>query len=181
MLQTIDASILLFIQNHLRFEWASGMIMRYTALGDGGLLWIGICLLFLCFKRTRRAGLLALLAMLLGLFFNNILLKNLVSRPRPWLSVPGLLPLMEPPDPLSFPSGHTCAAFASAGVWLRTLPRRWMKAASVSAAALMGFSRMYIGVHYPTDVLAGMCVGLLCAWAVLLFYRKKFGTISKNT
>jgi undecaprenyl-diphosphatase len=112
--------------------------------------------------------------MLLGLVFNNFLLKNLVARPRPWLTVPGLLPLMEPPDPNSFPSGHTCAAFAAAGIWMRTLPDRRLKAAAAAAAVLMGYSRVYVGVHYPTDVLAGMCIGLFCAWAVIFIYRKKF-------
>jgi len=177
MLQTVDASVLLLVQNVLRFEWANDILIFYTTLGNKGLLWICICLLLLCAKRTRKAGILALLAMLLGLLCNNYLLKNLIARPRPWLTVSGLLPLLEPPDPYSFPSGHTCAAFAAAGVWRRALPRKWMRAAAVAAAALMGFSRIYVGVHYPTDVLAGMCVGLLCAQIVFHAFRKKFGTL----
>ena len=174
MLQSADAAILLFVQSCFRFEWASAALKFYTTLGNGGLIWIGICLILLCFKPTRRAGLLALLAMLLGLILNNLLLKNLIERPRPWLTVPGLLPLMEPPDPHSFPSGHTCAAFAAAGIWRRTLPGNGVRAAGVVAAAAMGFSRVYVGVHYPSDVLAGMCVGLLCAHMVFLLSKKIF-------
>jgi undecaprenyl-diphosphatase len=172
MLQSIDAAVLLYVQDFLRIDWLSKVMMLYTTSGNSGLLWIVVSLIFLCFKRTRKAGLLALFAMLLGLLCNNYILKNLIARPRPWLTVTGLLPLMTPPDPNSFPSGHTCAAFAAAGIWWRTLPRRWMGVAAIAAAALMGFSRVYVGLHYPTDVLAGMCVGLICACAVFFLYRK---------
>jgi undecaprenyl-diphosphatase len=92
MLQTADAAILLFVQSCLRSGWASAALKFYTILGNGGVLWIAISLFLLCFKQTRRAGFLALLAMLLGLVLNNCLLKNLIARPRPWLTVPGLIP-----------------------------------------------------------------------------------------
>lgn len=84
----------------------------------------------------------------------------------------GLVPLIAENDPNSFPSGHTCAAFAAAGAWCRTLPRRWMKRAAVALAALMGFSRLYVGVHFPSDVLAGLCVGLLSSALAWLLWRR---------
>ena len=68
-------------------------------------------------------------------------------------------------DPNSFPSGHTCAAFAAGMVWLRTLPRRGGRIAAAVLAVLMGLSRLYVGVHFPTDVAAGAVIGALCAWA----------------
>ena len=71
----------------------------------------------LIFPKTRRAGLLALLAMALGFLCTNVVLKHLVARPRPWLVVEGLIHLVAEDDPHSFPSGHTCAAFAAASVW----------------------------------------------------------------
>ena len=82
------------------------------------------------------------------------------------------MPLVAEHDPNSFPSGHTCAAFAAASAWCRTLPRRWMKVTAVVLAALMGFSRLYVGVHFPSDVLAGMAVGLLCGWLACLLWRQ---------
>ncbi len=172
IIQAADAGALIFIQEHLRASLLTAVLIFYTTLGNNGLLWIGISLLLLCFKRTRTAGLLALVAMLLGLLCCNVALKNIVSRPRPYLSVESLLPLLAPPDPDSFPSGHTCAAFAAAGIWLRTLPSRFFRAAALVAAAVMGFSRMYVGLHYPTDVLAGMCIGLLCAFIIWHIYLK---------
>lgn len=165
-IQTLDSSILHFIQDFLRFPVLDPLMKIYTHLGDVGLLWLILSLVLLVVPKTRKAGFLALCAMALGLLCNNIILKHLVERPRPYLVVEGLLPLMSPPDPNSFPSGHTCAAFAAAGIWWRALPKRWMGVVGVVLAALMGFSRLYVGVHFPTDVLMGGLVGLLCAWLV---------------
>jgi len=172
IIQSADAGALIFIQEHLRASFLTAILIFYTTLGNNGLLWIGISLILLCFKQTRKAGLLALFAMLLGLLCCNFALKNIVSRPRPYLSVEGLLPLLPPPDPNSFPSGHTCAAFAAAGIWWRTLPKRAFGIAAVVAAAIMGFSRMYVGLHYPTDVVAGMCVGLFCSFMIWRIYLR---------
>ena len=79
--------------------------------------------------------------------------------------VEGLTHLVVENDPLSFPSGHTCAAFAAGSVWARFVERRWLKALCILQAVLMAFSRLYVGVHFPTDVLAGCAVGLFCGWA----------------
>ena len=87
-----------------------------------------------------------------------------MGRTRPWLVVEGLTHLVVENDPLSFPSGHTCAAFAAGATWSRYAERRWLKFLCVAQAALMGFSRLYVGVHFLTDVLAGCAVGCFCAW-----------------
>ena len=166
-LAALDADILLWIQETVRLTGLNPIAAFYTHLGDAGLLWIGLSLVMLCFPKTRRAGLLSLLALAVGGLLTNVLLKHLVGRTRPWLTVEGLLFLVEEGDPNSFPSGHTCAAFAAAGVWLRTLPRRWMRVTGIVMAVLMGLSRLYVGVHFPSDVLAGVLVGLLCAQLAL--------------
>ena len=167
----IDGGVLLWIQETLRCAVCNGILSVYTKLGDAGMLWIALSVLMLCFRKTRKAGLASLLAMLLGLLCTNVALKHLVGRARPWLSVEGLVPLVEEHDPNSFPSGHTCAAFAAAGIWFRTLPRKWMRWTAVALAALMGFSRLYVGVHFPSDVAVGCLVGLLCAWMAWRLYQ----------
>ena len=106
----------------------------------------------------------SLLALVLGLLVTNITIKPLVERARPWL-VLELTPLVTENDPNSFPSGHTCAAFAAGLSWARALPWRWGRIAAVVLAVLMGLSRLYVGVHFPTDVAAGAVIGALCAWA----------------
>lgn len=167
-----DGGILLWLQETVRCTVLDGVLCAYTHLGDVGLLWIALSAAMLCFRPTRRAGGLALCAMLLGMLCTNVVLKHVVGRARPWLTVEGLIPLVAEGDPNSFPSGHSCAAFAAAGVWVRTLPRRWMGAAGLVAAGLMAFSRLYVGVHFPSDVLVGVCVGLMCSLLVLLGWKR---------
>lgn len=172
MLDTIlqlDGELLVAIQG-LHMGWLDPIVSCYTKLGDAGLLWIALSLAMLFWKPTRKAGALALGAMILGLIVTNLTIKPLISRPRPWLDWP-IVPLVAENDPNSFPSGHTCAAFAAGLSWVRTLPWRWGRIAAAAAAVLMGLSRLYVGVHYPTDVLTGAVIGSLCAWAVWKAYQ----------
>ena len=171
-LLALDGGLLLWLQEWVRHDLLTPLFTFYTHLGDHGLVWIALCLALLCFKKTRKAGLAGLLALLLSLIFTNLTLKHLVSRTRPWLTVEGLLPLVAEPDPNSFPSGHTSAAFAAASAWALTVSRRWMGAIGLVCAALMAFSRLYVGVHFPTDVAAGVLVGLLCGALACLIWRQ---------
>lgn len=168
-LSPLEWPILLWFQNVLRNPVTDPAVSFFTHLGDGGLLFIVLTALLLCHPKTRRAGFSAACALLFSLLFTNIILKNLFARPRPWLDCAALIPLVTERDPNSFPSGHTSAAFAFAFGSLRALPKRWMKAAVVVLAALMALSRLYVGVHYPSDVAAGFVVGdlaALCGWLV---------------
>ena len=107
VLQTLDGGALLWIQENLR-GLLDPIVEGYTTLGNTGLMWIVLSLAMLCWKPTRKAGMAALAAMVLGLLCTNVVLKHVVARPRPWLDVAGLVPLIQEPDPNSFPSGHTC-------------------------------------------------------------------------
>ena len=169
--QNLDGAVLLAIQG-LRQDWLDPLVEGYTALGNAGMLWIVLAAAMLFWKPTRKAGALAVAAMLLGLLCTNVILKPLVARERPWLHVAGLIPLIAEPDPYSFPSGHTTAAFAAGMTWVRTLPRKWMRGLAVGMAVCMGLSRLYVGVHYPGDVLGGALVGSLCAWAARIGYQR---------
>ena len=170
----MDGQLLVAIQG-LHMSWLDPIVSLYTKLGDAGIFWIVLSLAMLVYKPTRKAGALALCAMVLGLLVTNLTIKPLVERARPWLDWP-IVPLVTEKDPNSFPSGHTCAAFAAGMIWLRTLPWRWGRVAAVVLAALMGLSRLYVGVHYPTDVLVGAIIGALCAlviWKAYLLYADR--------
>lgn len=172
----IEGPILLFIQNWLRFDWLDSWVAAFSRLGNAGMLWLVLCALMLLFRRTRRAGALGLASLAMGFLLCNGLLKPLLHRTRPWLVVDGLTALVSPGDAYSFPSGHTCAAFAAAWTWRKQLPRRWMGKLAVLAAVLMGLSRLYLGVHFPTDVLAGTLVGIFSAWLMgKVLGGRKFG------
>lgn len=170
MIQNLDGAALLAIQS-VRQEWLNPIVTFYTSLGNAGLVWIVLSLAMLCYKPTRKAGGLSLCALFFGMLCTNVALKHLVARPRPWLDVAGLVPLIGEPDPNSFPSGHTCAAFAAGMVWLKTLPWKWGRVTAAVMAVCMGLSRLYVGVHYPTDVLGGALVGTFCAWAAAKIFQ----------
>ncbi len=145
-IQIIDAQILLFIQNFMRFEWLDGIMIAYTKTGNAGILWIAMSVVMLFFKKTRLTGILSLLAMGIGLVFTNFTLKPLVTRDRPYLVVEGLLPLMSPPEPNSFPSGHTTAAFAMLAIGENALSNKWMRRGLLLLVVLMAFSRLTVNI-----------------------------------
>lgn len=167
-----DASVLLWVQENIRTAFGDLIIPFWSRLGNAGLLWITAALILLFFRKTRRAGVLALAAMLLNLVVVNGVIKHLVGRPRPWLTIEGLIVLVNEPDPNSFPSGHTSAAFAFALAVYQELSIPWVRVAVVAAAVCMGWSRIYVAVHYPSDVLAGAVIGALCGLAVVWLYRR---------
>ncbi len=155
-----ESGILLWIQQYLRTPITDPIVSLYTQLGNAGALFIVLTLLLLLHPKTRRVGFAAALGLICSLIFTNLILKHLVGRVRPWVDFPALVPLVFEGDPNSFPSGHTSAAFAFATAALRAgLPKRWMKVTAIVLAVTMALSRLYVGVHYPTDVLVGFLVG----------------------
>ena len=171
ILQYMDGELLLAIQG-LRLEWLDPLVSLFTTLGNGGLLWIVLSLALLCWRPTRKVGAASLLALAIGFLCTNVAVKPLIQRPRPYTAVEGLVPLLTSGDPNSFPSGHTCAAFAAGLAWAGTCSARWARVAAVVSAVCMGLSRLYVGVHYPSDVLAGALVGSLAALAALALVRR---------
>jgi len=154
-----ESEILLWIQSHLRNPVTDPLVSIFTQLGNSGVLFILLTLALLLYPKTRRVGLAAALGLLCSLLFTNLCLKLLFQRVRPWVDFPAILPLVSEGDPNSFPSGHTSAAFAFALAVLRADRRRWVRIGVIVLAVCMGLSRLYVGVHYPSDVLAGFIVG----------------------
>lgn len=171
-LQGMDAGFLLMLQD-ARTAWLDPLAAGYTSLGNGGMIWIAVSLAMLCHRNTRPAGMLALCAMLMGLVCTNLILKPLIMRPRPWLDVAGLIPLINEADPNSFPSGHTCAAFAAAMIFWRALPSQWLgvRCLLVVMAVCMGLSRRMWASTTPAMCWPGALVGSLCAWTVWYFWQ----------
>lgn len=167
----IDAYILLFIQEAVRNPFLTPVVETITMLGDGAIFWVVVSLTLTAFPKTRKAGITSLLALVVSLFINNIILKNVVGRIRPYEMIEGLVPLIEKPGDFSFPSGHTGSSFASAWVFHRRL-KGWIGYTALVLAGLIGLSRLYLGVHYPTDVLFGVMSGILCGCIADFIVRK---------
>lgn len=154
----MDGQILLFIQEHVRNPLCDVFFKTITHLGDAGIFWILLTVVLLCFQQTRRAGIYSACALTASLIVNNLILKNLFGRIRPYELVEGLQCIVAPAYDASFPSGHTGASFASAVAIYQQIPRKFAISFLV-LAFLIAFSRLYVGIHYPTDVLAGIVTG----------------------
>lgn len=171
-LLAMDGDVLLALQEFVRTEAWNPFWTVVTSLGNGGIIWFAASFALLASKRTREIGIVALLSMAICFLFANIVLKNLVARIRPYEVVDGLTTLIPHPTDYSFPSGHTTASFACALVFARFLPRRYGVPA-LALATMIAFSRMYVGVHYLTDVLAGVAVALTGSRAALLIWKRR--------
>ncbi|HEX3022645.1 MAG TPA: phosphatase PAP2 family protein [Lachnospiraceae bacterium] len=158
-LMNLDGDILLFIQQYIRTSILTPFFQFITTLGDNGAIWIILTIILLCMKRTRKVGILSIIALLCALLIDNILLKNIVARIRPYEVIENLHILIARQSDYSFPSGHTGSSFAAAVVFLQALPKK-VGIPTIILALLIGISRLYVGVHYPSDVICGALIGI---------------------
>lgn len=157
---TVDYELLHYLFVHFRGSTADSFWTIVTYLGSGGAVWIALALCLLPFRRTRRAGIAIAIALLISLLLGTYFLKYLFMRPRPFVTHPDLIALVAPGDQWSFPSGHTLSSFAAAAALF--FFHKKSGAAAFILAALIGFSRLYACVHYPSDVLGGLIIGIIC-------------------
>lgn len=162
-LSNLDGNILLFLQEYVRNPVLTPILKVITTLGNGGAIWIALTVLLLIIPRTRKVGCMAALALIGTLLINNMLLKNLVARTRPYEVIEGLTYIVRAPVDYSFPSGHAGCSFAVACIMFRRLPGRYGVPALV-LAILISLSRLYVGVHYPSDVLFGVISGVVISY-----------------
>lgn len=156
----IDGQILIWIQEHIRTDILTPIVKAITYLGEMGGIWILFCVGFLIFPKTRRLGMACSLSLAMVFLVDNVIIKNLVARTRPYEVVDGLTRLVGKQHDYSFPSGHSGASFAVAWVMFREMPKKFGIPA-VILALLIALSRLYVGVHYPTDVLVGTIMGII--------------------
>ncbi|MDD6189845.1 MAG: phosphatase PAP2 family protein [Clostridiales bacterium] len=138
-----------------------------------GFIWIVLALVLLVRKKTRRHGIQLALCLIASLIVNNLILKNLVARPRPFTEVEGLTVMLSrfaDAGSWSFPSGHAGSSFAAAYSLSKSFGKKGYPA--WIAAALIAISRCYIGVHYPSDVICGALFGTLGAVAAVYLWSR---------
>ncbi len=168
-MNVFEVGILDFIQEHLTAPFLDPVMVFITRFGDGGIFWIAVCLLMLLFPKTRKLGAVMSLSLLLEALLCNLMLKPLAARTRPYVVNAAVTLLVKAPRDFSFPSGHTGASFAIVGALFFQKSRLWIPVCVF--ALLIGFSRLYLYVHYPTDVLAGIVLGMLTGWLATLLWN----------
>ncbi len=174
VVQNFDANALLYIQDFIRVSYLNAIMVFFSIIGNTGLLWIALGLVLLFPKRTRRGGFEMLMCLLVAYIINDLVIKELVCRARPYDTIEGLKILVKPLSSFSFPSGHSNSSFAAA--MALTLAFGKKGAWAYIPAALIAASRCYVGVHYPSDVLTGMIVGTLISFAVFMLLKKYLKT-----
>ena len=150
------------IQN-LRTPAVDVLMPFITRFGNGGVIWIVLTVILLLIPKTRKTGLILAAALILDGIFCNLFLKNLVRRIRPCDINDAVRLLIPYPSDYSFPSGHTAVSFAAASA-LYFAGEKYLWKAALVLAAFIAFSRMYLYVHYPTDILGGALLGILCGY-----------------
>ena len=179
-----ESNILLWIQEYLRSDLLDPIVKFITHSGDHGYLWIGLLIILLCIPKTRKAALIGAATLLLTYIVTNLCLKPLIGRTRPYEVIEGLTRIIGKQSDRSFPSGHTANSMA-VGVSLWLVSRKYEMLGDKKLyfpkvagwvvliwSVLVGLSRLYVGVHYPTDVLGGAIIAILNTIIVFAVYKK---------
>ena len=177
-IQNIDISIIEKIyrfQHNLNSELFNKIMIFFTNLGDYGTVWIAIALILFLNKKYRKTGILAFVSLAICSVIVNIILKPLIQRPRPFTEIADIILLIKTPKDYSFPSGHTAASFVMVYIFFRHIKKYFIPV--FITGILIAFSRMYLTVHFPSDIIAGIIIGIFSGYAgeklTDRFYRKK--------
>lgn len=172
-----EMNFLLWLQTAHR-DWLTPVMIFITELGNAGFIWILTGVILLIPEKTRKCGAVMLAALAFSFLTGNLIIKNLVGRERPFIRN-GAVPLLIPaPSGFSFPSGHTLSSFTAATVLF--LFHKGAGTGAYILAALIAFSRMYLFVHFPTDILAGILLGVLDGALVFLAMRRAERKVDKR-
>lgn len=168
LLRTVDWDILYFIQDNIRNDFLDAVVPVYTTLGEWAICWIVIGLVMLIPKKTRKCGFWTLVSLVAVMLICNIALKNLVARDRPCYLIDeeiwNAMKLVGNPSEYSFPSGHSVSGMASAlTIYFH---HKKLGIAAIIFTVIMGLTRLYVFVHFPTDVWGGFLIGAAIALAV---------------
>lgn len=169
-----EFAILNFIAT-LHTDFGDWFFPLVSSFGNAGIGWICLSVLLLCIPRYRKAGLTMALALIFCLLIGNLTLKPLVARMRPYTYFPDMTLLVPPLSDYSFPSGHTFASFAAATALF--LHHHKEGTAAFILAITIAFSRLYLYVHFPSDVLAGAILGVASGWTaykIIDWYATKY-------
>ena len=169
MLLEIEFFILDAIQA-IRFELLDRLMVGITTLGNEGIVWIIIGIIMLFFKKSRRAGVSVLLGLIFGLVLGNWTIKNIVARARPCAINTAIELIVPYPSEFSFPSGHTLSSFIAATCVF--LCNKKFGVFAYVLASLIAFSRLYLYVHFPTDIIGGVLLGIALAHLATWIMKK---------
>lgn len=169
----MDLAILHWMQSTLANPFLDTIFPLITKLGEHGAIWLIIAIILICTKKNRVWGVTMIVAIGCAWLIGDQILKDIIARPRPFIEDPTLTLIIAPPDGYSLPSGHSSSSFCAATILSFAYLKKGWKAGAWVLAVLIAFSRVYLCVHNPSDVLAGAAFGVLIA-LIAVFFAKKF-------
>lgn len=169
-IQYVDIYLLNLIQNFMVSKILDNFMIVFTTIGNMGVIWI-IYAVFLAFDKVRRKYVfIMIIALILCLLLGNLFMKNFFCRQRPFISYPGKELLIPAPKDFSFPSSHAMSSFCASTIIYKSGIKTG--GLSILLACLISFSRLYLYVHYPSDVLVGALIGTIIALGVMRCYNR---------
>jgi len=165
----IDVNTVEFIDKYLRCTFLDRVMPIITGIGNGGFVWIFISLYLIYIGNNGIEGYMVIASLLLATILGEGVIKHLIRRSRPFVRIKGKTLLISKPITYSFPSGHSSSSFAVAGIFI--LMNSSISGYIIVLASLIAFSRLYLNVHYPTDVLTGIILGLVCSIIIYNIFK----------
>ena len=176
-IQNIDISVIekiYSLQHNLNSELFNKVMIFFTILGDNGMIWIAVALILFLNRKYRKIGVFSIVSLIICALAVNVILKPLIHRPRPFSELADITLLIKAPKDYSFPSGHTAASFVMVYIFFRHIKKYFIPV--LITGILIAFSRMYLSVHFPSDIIAGIIIGIFSEYAGEKvadgFYRK---------
>lgn len=166
----LDWTILDLTQKFCRCDFLDFIMPKITMLGNSGLIWIFAAVLLICVKKYRRFGFILLIGLAVGFIIGNGCLKPLIARERPCFLNPNINLLISAPTDYSFPSGHTLSSVIATVTLIKTDKRFGFAAALL--CSMIAFSRLYLYVHFPSDILGGIFIGVAIGKIVIAVFEK---------
>ncbi len=170
--EIFEIEILKFIQRSLTNEFMDNYMIGVSSFGNVGFFWILLIIPLLFTDKYRRTGVLMLVGMLVGYLVGNLALKPFIARPRPFMVDTAYHLLITKPTDFSCPSGHALSSFICA--FMLSRKSKHFGYVAFAIAALISFSRLYLYVHYPTDILVSLILAYIIYKLVVLIYKKFF-------
>lgn len=165
-LKHIDTKVLDYIESYCKNKTFDKIMPIITSLGNLGVIWFIISILLICKIDYRIMGVMVILSLILTTIIGEGIIKNIVKRKRPFFNNSEEL-LITKPITYSFPSGHTASSFAALAVFMQMNGKIGLIISPI--ATLIAFSRLYLKVHYPSDVLFGVILGFTCGFSIVSF------------
>jgi len=178
-----EKNLLIWIQENMRSDFMDIFMKFLTKIGDNGAIWIIFAVVFLAITKHRKMGLRVAFSLVFSALIGNLILKNYVARIRPYDVYTYIELIIEKQNDFSFPSGHTSASIAAAVTIFKSkfMYKKFnLGYLSIILAVLISFSRLYLFVHYPTDILGGIITGLLCAELAFILVERLYKEFEKR-